>query len=373
MNLHVLHLIDTLSTGGAERMLVDLANQTVEDGAQASVCITRSAADIAGELDSRIDLCILNRKKRFDSKAMSKFANFVNTRQIDLIHCHGRSSFSLAAFSRAIKDIQSPLLLHDHYGKIEIDTSVPLWFRLWGKKYIAAYVGVSESLGRWAHSAGIRDEKINVIDNALNLARIQKSNSFNIREELKLPDQVLIGVVIAGLRNEKGIDFLIEALSKSKSLSKFYVVVIGAERQPGYVANCTNLAERLGVTERLIFAGEKNNSAAWIRNADFALIPSRSESGPLVLIEYLAAGIPLVATLTGSIARTAADNNIPGFVHRGNPDEFVKEIDSLVELDVEARKERGIFGKTIAEKLFDIKQTMPEWYRVYEEALGKVQ
>jgi glycosyltransferase involved in cell wall biosynthesis len=372
-NLHVLHLIDTLSNGGAERMLVDLANQTIADGAQASVCITRSGTEIAGELDSNIELCILNRKKRFDSEAMSRFANFVKTRKVDIVHCHGRSTFSLAAVSRTMRGIKSPLLLHDHYGKIEMDSSVPLWFRIWGKHYLAAYVGVSENLGRWAHSAGVREQKINVIDNALNLSRIQKSNSFNLRQKFWIPDESLVGIVVAGLRYEKGIGFLIEALSKSKNLSRIQIVIVGGERENGYLESCKNLAERMGVAKHLIFAGEQNDTPSWVRSADFALIPSRSESGPLVLIEYLAAGLPIVATLTGSIARTAADNLVPGFVKLGEQEDFTIELDKLVELKPQARRDRGLIGKSVAEKMFDIRQTMPQWYRVYQGALGQYQ
>ena len=371
MNLHVLHLIDTLSNGGAERMLVDIANQTIQDGGRASVCVTRSGVEIAGELDSKIELCILNRKKRFDSKAMSQLAEFVKTRNVDIVHCHGRSTFSLAAVSRAIGGIQTPLLLHDHYGKIEMDTSIPFWFRVWGKHYLNAYVGVSENLGRWAHSAGVKERKINVIDNALNLARVQQSNLLNLREKFGIPEQSLIGIVVAGLRYEKGIDFLVEALSKSKSLSKFHVVIVGGQRENGYLTQCNTLASKLGISDRIIFAGEQNDSAAWVRGADFAIISSRSESGPLVLIEYLAAGLPFVATLSGSIARTAADNGVPGFVARDNLNEFTREIDSLVELDPTARAERGKIGKAVAERMFDIRQSMPQWYRVYRDALNQ--
>jgi glycosyltransferase involved in cell wall biosynthesis len=369
MNLHVLHLIDSLSNGGAERMLVDLANQTVLDGAQASVCITRSGTEIAGELNPQIEVSILNRKKRFDSNAMSQLARFVKTQKVDIVHCHGRSTFSLAAVSRAIGGIHSPLLLHDHYGKIEMDSSIPFWFRIWGKHYISAYVGVSENLGRWAHSAGVKGEKINVIDNALNLARIQQSTFVDLRGQFKIPEESLIGIVVAGLRYEKGIDFLIQAVSKSKNLQKFHVVIVGGERQKGYVAECKRLAEKLGITDRIVFAGEQNNSAAWVRSSDFAMIPSRSESGPLVLIEYLAAGLPFVSTLTGSIARTADDNRVPGFVNRESVDDFANQIDSLVQTDAETRTKRGTIGKVIAEKMFDIRQTMPEWYRVYQTAL----
>ncbi len=368
MNLHVLHLIDSLSTGGKERMLVDLANQTVWEGAMASVCITRSGVQMASELDPKIEVSVLNRKKRLDFSAMAAFANFVNSKKVDIVHCHGRSTFSLAAVSRTIRRIQTPLVLHDHYGKIELDHSVPLWFRLWGRRYVAQYVGVSEKLGRWAITAGVQQTKINVIENALNLFRIKQSDRVDIRAQFGLQAESLIGIVIAGLRYEKGIDYLIEALSHCKTSRPFNVVIIGGERQKGYLRKCNDILQSFGLSDRVIFAQEKENSAAWIRGADFGLIPSRSESGPLVLIEYMAAGLPFVASLSGSIARSAASNGVPGFVERGNMKAFSQAVLELTELSPDVRMERGELGKTVAEKLFDIRGTMIEWFRIYSAA-----
>jgi glycosyltransferase involved in cell wall biosynthesis len=368
MNLHVLHLIDSLSPGGAERMLVDIANQTISEGAMASVCITRSGVDMATELDPKIELNVLNRQKRFDFAAMKTFSSFVKKQSIDIVHCHGRSSFSLAATSRAMRDIQIPLLLHDHYGKIELDNSIPLWFRIWGRHYVAQYVGVSESLGRWAVNAGVKATKINVIENALNLYRINQSESVDIRAQLKLPEESIIGIVIAGLRYEKGIDYLIEALSHCKTDKPFHIVIIGGEREKSYLGRCNDIAEQLGLSDRIFFVGEKKDSAAWIMGADFGLIPSRSESGPLVLIEYMAAGLPVVASLTGSIAIAAAASGVPGFAECGNKEKFSNEIVKLCNLPPEARKKRGELGRRVAENRFDIRRTMMEWFRIYQAA-----
>jgi len=368
MSLHVLHVIDTLATGGKERMLVDLANQTVVEGAKASVCITRSGLQMASELNPKIELIVLNRQKRFDFSAMNAFADFVNRSNVDILHCHGRSSFGLAAFSRTIRSIHTPLIFHDHYGKIDLDQSVPLWFRIWGKHYMAQYVGVSDKLGRWAVKAGVQQTKINVIENALNLFRIKQSEPIDIRAQFGLPAESLVGIVIAGLRYEKGIDYLIEALSHCKSSKPFNIVIIGGERQKGYLLECNDKLRSSGLSDLITFAQEKENSADWIQGADFGVIPSRSESGPLVLIEYMAAGLPIVASLTGSIALSAFNNGVPGFVERENSNAFSKALIELIELSDDARKERGEIGKSVAEKLFDIRGAMVEWFRIYSAA-----
>src|SRR5262249_9007541 len=123
--MHVMHVIDSLCLGGAERMLVDIANATVADGHRVSACITRDGRDLANELRPEVHLWVLARQKRLEWAALKQFAAIIKEHKVDLLHVHGRSTFSFAATVKTLGLIRIPILLHDHYGQIEIDTSVP--------------------------------------------------------------------------------------------------------------------------------------------------------------------------------------------------------------------------------------------------------
>src|SRR5262245_34387667 len=118
--MHVMHVIDSLCLGGAERMLVDIANATAADGHRVSACITRDGRDLANELRPDVPLWVLARQKRFDWTALKQFASIIQEQKVDLLHAHGRSTFSFAATVRTFGLIRTPILLHDHYGQIEI-------------------------------------------------------------------------------------------------------------------------------------------------------------------------------------------------------------------------------------------------------------
>src|SRR2546423_11985880 len=108
--LHIMHVCDTLGLGGAERMLVDIANATAADGNRASVCITRSNLTLAKTLRPDIPCFALERERRWDDlAAMRRMGQFVTRNGVDLIHCHGRTSFGFAAVARKLRLFRKPI------------------------------------------------------------------------------------------------------------------------------------------------------------------------------------------------------------------------------------------------------------------------
>lgn len=366
--MHIMHVIDSLAVGGAERMLVELANQTTGDGHQVSVCVTRSQTTLAKDLDGQIKTWVLNRTKRFDWIAMRRFARLVARERVDVLHSHGRSSFSFLALLKTLGAVRQPIVMHDHYG-IEIDSAVPLWFKFWAKREVGHYVGVSQSLSQWAQSAGLLNNRISVIHNVLDLSRIETAASLPIRDELSIACDVPLGIVIGGVCREKGIDVLIDAVTRSKRGRAGKILIVGAARDAEYSIHCREQAAAAGLRDTILFLGERLDVANLMKSVDFALIPSISESGPLVLIEYMAAGLPFVATKVGGISQRVAELNVPEFVAAGDSEALAGALDRLLATNCSKRRQRARLGQDAVSSYFDIRRTMPRWYEVYESVL----
>lgn len=365
-----MHVIDSLSVGGAERMLVELANQTAADGHQVSICVTRSDCRLAGELRQEIMLWTLRRYRRFEWAAIKKFAYLVKSQKADLIHAHGRTTLAFLVLLKTLRLINLPIIFHDHYGLVELDTSIPFWFRHWGGFHISRYVGVCSKLGDWAQSALISTKKLTIIENAIDLDPILKSFPANIRKEFNLSDDIPIGIVTCGIRREKGIDILLEALAQSSWAEGVIILVVGGERDKLYFRTCNALRNALGLEKNVIFLGERLDARNLFHEVDFALIPSLSESGPLVLIEYMASGLPFVSTLVGGISHRVFESGAPEFVPPGDPQAFSQALDRLLKLTPRERRTRGKIGQEIAKSSFDIKHQMPKWYNLYKAVLA---
>jgi glycosyltransferase involved in cell wall biosynthesis len=363
--MHIMHVIDSLAIGGAERMLVDIANRTSKDDIDVSVCITRSDSALARELFPKVKVDVLGRKNTFELDGFRKLAQLVRQNDVSVFHAHGLSSFAFLAVSKKLGIVRSPILFHDHNGSIEFKKDIPAWFRIWGKDQLDKYVGVYQMLASWACKAGVDSEKIAVIENALDLSRISTINMRDIRHDIGVNPDTLIGVVVGNMRPAKGFDVLIDALALSKYNGNVKYLLIGAAQDQAYFHMCRSRAIAMGLGEKIVFLGSRSDTLQIIAAADFALMPSRSESGPLVLVEYLASGLPFVSTDVGAIGRRVAELDLPEFVSPNDVSAFAKALDRLLSLSAKERRIRGQIGQEKAYQYFDINKTILRWYDIY--------
>lgn len=362
--MHVLHVIDSLGLGGAERVLVDLANRTVADGHQASVCVTRTETTRAGELDPRVGLLVLGRTRRVSIAAIARLARWIRANQVDVIHAHMRSSAANMLVLRALRVVRVPIIVHDHYGSIELDRSVPRWFRL-VHRYASLYVGVSDALRDWARAAGVPAERSITIGNAIDLSAFQMPRPAPLREELGADAATPVAIVVATLRRDKGIDVLLDALARMRH-AQLRVAIAGADGDPAYAAECRRRAG-----PHVTFLGARSDVPALLGAADLGILASRTESGPLVLAEYVAAGLPIVSTRVGDIGRRLAELGVEGFVAPDDAAALAGALDQVLELTPAQRRARGEAGRRLLGDAWDVRTVMSRWYEVYRDVLAR--
>jgi glycosyltransferase involved in cell wall biosynthesis len=116
--------------------------------------------------------------------------------------------------------------------------------------------------------------------------------------------------------------------------------------------------------------GPREDVPSVIKSCDFGVIPSISESGPLVLIEYLAGGIPFVATRVGEVSQLVESTALGSFVDSGDAQALAKAIENLIVMPSDQRKKLGLRGVEVAEGMFDIRTRIPRWQEVYAAATG---
>jgi glycosyltransferase involved in cell wall biosynthesis len=219
----------------------------------------------------------------------------------------------------------------------------------------------------WARAAGIDDARVSVIPNALDLQPFRAAEPADLRSELGIDAQTPLGIVVGNLRAQKGIDVLLDAMSRTKSpmAASAALAVVGRDGDdPNYVELCRRAAARLG--NRVRFLGARTDVPRLLRAADFAVIPSRYESGPLTLIEAMAAGLPVVGTRVGDIGIRAAALGVDGLVAPGDSNALAAAIDTLLGLPLEARRARGRISQSVAFDQFDIGTVMTRWYDLYQ-------
>ncbi|MGX6449843.1 glycosyltransferase, partial [Patulibacter sp. S7RM1-6] len=131
------------------------------------------------------------------------------------------------------------------------------------------------------------------------------------RAELGLaPDDIAV-VVSAMLRPEKGHDTALRALALLPERLRVRVRLLimggGPPRDPaGTGPEIARLAAELGVADRVDLLGRREDVPRVLAAADVGLLPSDHENLPLAMLEYMAAGLPVVATDVGGVTDAVA-------------------------------------------------------------------
>jgi teichuronic acid biosynthesis glycosyltransferase TuaC len=171
----------------------------------------------------------------------------------------------------------------------------------------ARLIAVSESLRESALPLGIPGERVRVIENGVDPDLFRAIDREEARHGLGLSVEGPLLVSVGTLSPRKGFHLVIEALPAlaARFPGIRYAIVGGAGAEGAQEDELRSLAERLGVADRVIFAGpqEREALAAWYSAADLSVLASAHEGCPNVVLESLACGTPVVATPVGDIPR----------------------------------------------------------------------
>ncbi|MDZ8274822.1 glycosyltransferase family 4 protein [Microbacterium aquimaris] len=139
---------------------------------------------------------------------------------------------------------------------------------------------------------------VSVIPNGVDLDKfgnVDASERHRIRESIGIRDESYVLLFIGHEYERKGLFIALEAMP---ALSRDCVLlVVGGS--PEMVEHARGRATALGVVARTVFVGPVDNPEAYYAASDILLLPTAYETGPLVLLEALAAGLPAVITRTG--------------------------------------------------------------------------
>jgi glycosyltransferase involved in cell wall biosynthesis len=225
----------------------------------------------------------------------------------------------------------------------------------------------SEAARRYTVEAeGVDPRRVRVIPNAVDLERFHPANGDFGREEARQselpPGDPLIGCV-ANLRPVKGQDVLLRAFAAvAAELPAARLVLIGDGPERAALAS---LAASLAVGERVTFLGSRDDVPRLLRRLDVGVLSSRSESFSNTLLEYLATGLPVVATSAGGSAELPLDSGCARLVPPDDPDSLAR---ALLEVSRArgSRPEWAGEARRFVESRYSPRTIVEHWHRFLE-------
>lgn len=283
----------------------------------------------------------------------------------DVVHGHSSKGGAIARLAGVGTGARVYYTLH---GFIMMDPGLSAWKRF---TFLAAelalslrthrIIAVAPREARAAVRNGLGSGRVLVIPNGV--APAPSVDRVAVRASIGLPADAVATGFVGRLVEQKDPGVLINAFARVASASpSAWLVIVGDGPLRRELAELTI---KLGVERRVIFLGERDAANLYSAFDVFAL-PSRKEGLPYVVLEAMAAGLPIVATTTAGV-ETLVEQGINGLVSAcGSVQQFSRSL-SIIVTDTACRRRMGAASRERA-KRFTIDTMVDATLLAYQDA-----
>ncbi len=345
----ILHVIDSLRPGGAEKIVYNLATRIDKSRFAVSVCSFDDTRDtfIARSLEkSGVRISFLGRRSGFDPALPVKIRSYIRRNAIDIVHCHIGGEFygHIGATATRARVLTT---LHGIFPYSLKRKALIRFLNVFKRNYKVAVSRELESLYSCDY----------LIYNGIDIPAAGEEETRDVQEFNLSPTDILVGIIgrLSEVKNHK--NFLDAARIVSDRTDGVKFLIVGSGPLKGELED---YAGELGIGERTVFTGYREDIDSLIGMIDISVLSSDSEGLPMVVLESMAAAKPVVATEVGGIPELITDGETGVLVRPKDPAALAGAILRLVE-DEDLRKTMGGAAKVRIEDVFST-ETMIERY-----------
>lgn len=375
---NVLHIIDTLEHGGAQRLLALFASWVPQEGHRQIVCALQPGDDLRKPLEAAgAKVICLGRARPSILRGIPFFAYVLRSlrdlvaigrnEQVDVVQCHlsdaellGILAGRLLGVDRIITTIHSTDFLPSRVSWDPRNLLRVFMTRMLYARGVDRIVAVSEDAAEKVRRRfGVEAEKVQVLLNRIDvdaLTGLAPDDALKSLLGIARSDRVL--VCVARLVDRKGQAVLLAAfqdLIRGWGALKLGLVGDGDSREL-LVQRC----RELGLSSHVLFLGSRDDVPALLAMSDVFVLPSLADEGTsLALLEAMACGLPVVATSIPGNAAVIEDGVSGLLVPPGDVQELSRAIDFMLRHPDTARA-FGRKARQIVREKYDIRQTVAE-------------
>ncbi len=334
----VLHVINGEFYSGAERVQDLLAAELPSLGFEVGLACVKPDQFPKMRKSRRTPLYEVPMRGRFDLLAAWKLVRIIRRENYHLVHAHTPRTALLAAIASIVTGV--PMVYHVHSPTSRDST------RCWQNRlnalverialvWASALIAVSRSLGGHVRQQGFSDEKVQVVPNGVPRRPPRPVRTADQREWT-------LGMV-ALFRPRKGVEVLLEALAELKSRGlPVRLRAVGGFETVEYEREIKGLTARRGLTDAVTWTGFTRDVDGELARMDLFVLPSLFGEGlPMVVLEAMAAGVPVVATRVEGTPEAIRDGRDGLIAEPGQPADLARVIARIVRGEVDWHRLRG--------------------------------
>ena len=291
-----------------------------------------------------------------DVRTLARLTRALRSRRAELVHTHGHFGVNVQARvaarlagARAISHMHIENAFRAGRGRslqVALDNATA--------RLCEALVAVSDATRRSLLAQGYPADRLVTIHNGI--------DPVEPAEPLRLADGTTV-LEVARLADVKGQRTLIAALVGLDAAA----VLVGRdlERDGAYEASLRREAERLGVADRVVLAGYRPDVPQLLAGCDVFCLPSTAEGLPIVILEAMAQGKPVVASAVGGVPELVVDGETGLLVPPDDPQRLAEALRKLL-ADPALAKAMGEAGRTRVRERFSASAGATRVLALYE-------
>jgi glycosyltransferase involved in cell wall biosynthesis len=375
MKKNVLELTGSFKQGGSERQAVQLARLLHEEG---SFRVFVGCLDGAGELRAEIEGLGIKEIPEFKLTSFynanflrqaKRFAEFVKMNEISIIHTHDFYTNIFGMFSSIFARVPVRIAskretLSKSKNQFLVERQA---FRLADK-----IVANAEAVKQFLVDTGIRQEKIVIVYNGLDLQRLKAQNTKReeILRQLGLPvvEEMRFVTIVANLSDVKNHRVFLRASQKVRKRIKNVAFVLAGEGE--LIESLKSFTQNLGIEKDVFFIGGRACIGELLSISDVCVLSSKSEGFSNSILEYMSAAKPVVATRVGGASEAVVEGETGFLVESGDDVMMAERLTELLQ-NAEKAKRFGERGRQIVEEKFTTVSQLSKTLELYNELFAE--
>ena len=307
-------------------------------------------------------------------KTVNKLKKIIKENDIKIIHSHDNNASITSYITKKLYRLDVKVISHIHncYPWLEGNTKLKKIDTYFRRKYdhnIACGKLVYDYYTK--HTDYINENNTTSLSNAIDIDEISNIDLVEYEEVVKkfnIPkDKTILGF-IGRLDEQKGIIPFIKELRNHKE--KFYdckFLLVGSGEQEQQVKS---LLKKYELEELFILTGHQNNTYKFYPIIDIFFLPSIYEGLPMVILEAMSFGKPIVSMNVGSINEVIDNGKSGVLVDKENYKKFIESLYSI-KLNKESANKYGKEAFNQIDKNYNIKKYEKNISRLYDNILNK--
>lgn len=334
--IKLMQITHDLAIGGLQQVVVNLCRTINKDIFNVSVLCLRELGDFVPDVEHMgIRVTLIPQEKSVDYFSFLKVAKILRQEKIDVIHTHNTQPLIDGTIGALIAGVKT--IIHTDHAR-DFPDKRRYMFAEWAMSHLVyKMVGVSEhTVANLRKYERIPLKKLKTIPNGIDGEKYKVSiDKERKRREIGITNEgPIIGLGVR-ITEQKGITYLLQAMPAIlKQFPELSLVIAG---DGNLVERLKQEVRRLNIDKNVYFIGPRLDMPELLKLFDIYVLPSLWEGLPMVLLEAMAAGCPIVATDVGGNRQAITDGYNGSLVESRNPSQLARAVINLLS-DQDLRK-----------------------------------